>query len=106
MYPYRLFGSIWAKKNISPANVSFFHNRLETFSVKLHCYVCTDVAHDKKLDYIQPNRFLCLQIKPLRMSSLADLSKIKIIAKKKNNSPSTPVKKLKMPSAGKLFQNY
>ena len=68
MYPYRLFGSICSKKNILPANVSLFHNRLETVSVKLHCYVCADVAHGKKLDYIRPNQFLGLQIKFLRMS--------------------------------------
>ena len=51
---------------------------------------------------ISKDIYICIQLFTPK-SSLVDWTKIKIVAKKKNTSPSTPVKKLKMYSGGKLF---
>ena len=56
---------------------TFFHSRLENCLEKLHCYVCGGLAHNKKLECIRANCFLCLQISPITWETEWSLIKLK-----------------------------
>ena len=74
--PIKSFGSIWTKIILSQHVFTFFHSRLENCLEKLHCYVCGGLVHNKKLECIRANRFLCLQISPITWET--DWSSIKL----------------------------
>ena len=62
--PIKSFGSIWPKIILGQHILISFHNRLKICEHNLHCFGRGDIAHNKELEYIRANRFLCLQISP------------------------------------------
>ena len=65
------------KHNTQPTYIHFISLSAWNPSIKLHYYVCDDIAHNRKLVYIRAYRFLCLQISPVTSKIDYNLNKLK-----------------------------